>query len=482
MPVPTINRLPPNTELVEVTDDGVIILKEASPSLGEIGSTGMTSYGNIHREEYNAKLRGRTGRIQFNKMRRSDGQVQGVLRLLKTPILAARWYVTPGGPRKKDQQIADFVTQCLWKHPTSSFPQTLSEVLTLYDFGFSAFEKVWTFKTVQGKERVVLQKLSQRHALDIDEFLYDPKGGPAGLRMWDPNAQTGAHVDIPIDKLLVFTYEKEGGDMEGVSVLRPAYKHWFYKENLYKVDAIQKERHGIGIPVIKLPPGFKDVDKDYAQQMGRNLRTNESAHIVIPPMWEVCMLKLEGSMTDALKSIEHHDLQIARAVLGQFLNSDASSSVEMFMELFLKSTRFVADNIRDVINKHLIPELVDYNFTGNFEYPELRVRRLGDTVDWRTMSFALRNFAGAGMLIPDEMLEEWVRDEMDLPRRDTATERKILNLDTPQGEELMLELEDEEDPEQDVSGRAGMPRQSNAGDQRKGPGSNGRIGRDGSRS
>jgi hypothetical protein len=98
------------------------------------------------------------------------------------------------------------------------------------------------------------------------------------------------------------------------------------------------------------------------------------------------------------------------------------------MEMFLKSTRYIAEIIRDVFNKYCIPQLVDWNFEVD-AYPELRVRRIGDTQDWRTLSFALRNLTGAGIVQVDQPLEDWIRDEMDLPRLDPTTVREVA---TPQ--------------------------------------------------
>jgi hypothetical protein len=396
--------------------------------------------------------------------------------------------------------MARFVDNCLFHYQSCSFFQTLFEALEHLTYGFYAFEKVWEFRTIKGKERVVLQKLAPRHPLDVWHFEYDEHGGPLDMiQFWQ-----GERVVIPIEKLLVFTHEMEGNDMEGVSMLRPAYKHWYYKEQMYKVDAIQKERHGIGIPVIKLPPGFGPDDKAYAQEMGRNLRTNENAHVVLPPMWELAMLKLEGHIVSALESAEHHDVLMARTVLGQFINEmgGGGKSIDSFMEMFLKSTRFIADQMRDIVNKHLIPELIRYNFENvePEEMPELRVRRLGDTVDWRTISFALRNLVGAGIIQPDDRLEEWIREEMDLPVADEGTARQILDLQTPQGlDQLNAQMDAQaqqaqdqmdaqaqqaqQQPGQPVQGQpprgaAGLPRQAPASTTGKGPGSNGRTGRD----
>jgi len=492
-----ISKLPPGTEIVEVLESGVILLKDAKPSIRELGASGMTNYPNMWRGEYKPELAGQTGRRTYHKMKRSDGQVHGLIRLVKTPILAARWYVAPPliegrAIRRKDKQMALFVNNCLFHYQSCSFPQILFEGLEHLTYGFYAFEKVWEMRTIKGKERVVLQKLAARHPLDVEGFDYDAHGGPQGLMQY----VDGIQIDIPIERLLVFTHEMEAYDMEGVSMLRPAYKHWYYKEQMYKVDAIQKERHGIGIPVIKLPPSFTPDDKAYAQELGRNLRTNENAHVVLPPMWELSMLKLEGHVVNALDTAEHHDKMMARAVLGQFLNleSGGGQSIEQFMDLFLKSTRFIADSMRDVINKHLIPELVRYNFDNvePEEMPELRVRRLGDTVDWRTISFALRNLVGAGIIKPDDRLEEWIREEMDLPVEDMESARMVLDLDVPQGleaQESMQEFNkatdaaarDEEQLQKDGEppGIAGLPRQAKGGGgQGRNPGSNGRTGRD----
>jgi hypothetical protein len=207
-----------------------------------------------------------------------------------------------------------------------------------------------------------------------------------------------------------------------MSVLRSAYKHWYYKEQLYKIDAIQKERHGIGIPVIKLPVGYSQSDKTVANDLGRNLRTNERAHVVLPPNWDLSFAELKGQPVDVIKSIEHHDSLIEKNVMGSFVS--ATNATDENHDMFLKSARFIADIITETWNKYAIKQLVDYNWT-NVEYPKLRARRIGEQSDWRTVSFALRNLIGAGVIVPDDPLEDSARDLMDLPRRDPKTARLV---------------------------------------------------------
>lgn len=486
-----------NYDIVSANDGYMVVsprtIQLDEPNFGEIGSTqpptysGTSNYGSLLREEYNAKLRGQDGLLIYDKMRRSDAQVRMSLRLLKTPILAGRWYIEPASNSARDRRIAEYVWDNLTKWMSVSWPQLLTEILCFADFGFYTFETVYTMR--EGK--VAWQKFAPRHPLDWYEWDLDSHGGPKGAWFYGPrNAEDNTY--IPIEKMLIFTFDKEGGDLCGIPVLRSAYKHWYFKENLYKIDAIQKERHGIGIPIIKLPVGYTSADKQAADNLGRNMRTNEKAHITLPPLWEILMLKLEGNPMDCMVSIEHHDKQILNNVLYPFAEQGDKDS----QQIFLKGTRFIAEVIRDTFNHYAIPPLVKYNWGENADPPELRVRRIGDTIDWRTISFAMRNFIGAGILTPDDRLESWVRDEMDMPQADPATARSVA---TPQkattqpqagavgqgaGGSTPVEPSSGAPgaPQPPAPARVGAPRQATAPGSTQGrtAGSNGRVGRDGS--
>jgi hypothetical protein len=436
----------------------------------ELGTTSPSPFTSFIRQEYNRDLQGLRGLQKYDQMRRSDGTTRGTMRLVKTPVLAARWFIEPGkGPtgkiRPKDRKIADFVWNCFTKYMSISWSQFLIESLLMCDFGYYMFETVYEPRMINGKYQIVWKKLAPRHPMDVKEWHFDSHGGPVGVSMFSDNNEvfglTSNDIFIPINKLTVFTFDKEAGNIQGIPMLRSAYKHWYYKEQLYKIDAIQKERHGIGIPLIKLPPGFNDADKNLADQMGRNLRTNERSHIVLPPNWEVMMLKLEGQPVDALKSIEHHDQQIEKSILAEFLSATVGSSKDVDFDLFLKATRFIADTVAQTLNDYLIPRLVDYNFPGVQDYPRLKARRIGESADWRNLSFAIRNFVGANIIQPDDELEKNIREEMDLPPLDEATIRKTA---TPQAPGA---------PGQTEAGKPGDGKAPEAGPPRQTPAVNG---------
>lgn len=414
-----------------VSGRAAVQLKESDPRFGEIGSSSPSPYtSGFLKKEYNRDLEGIEGLKIYNKMR-SDGVIAGSLFLFKTPVYAANWFMEPASQENpEDKEISDFVWKCLTKYMSIGWTQVKTESMLACEFGYYMFEKVWEKRKIDGVNRIVLQKLAPRHPMDVKEdgWAFDAHGGPDSVTMYTEKDATIDEVTIPISKLLVITLNKEANDITGRSMLRPMYKHWYYKEQLYKIDAIQKERHGIGVPVIKLPPNFGEAEKIAANELGRNLRTNERAHVVLPPGWEVLFAKLEGQPVDSIKSIEMHDKAIRESILAAFLASDTATKEED-VALFLKASRFVADSICDAFNLYLIPELVRYNFGKDAKVPTLRVRRIGEQADWRVMSFAIRSMVGAGIIRPDDVLEARMREEMDLPFADVATTRVV---QTPQ--------------------------------------------------
>lgn len=395
--------------------------------VSELGGSSNTIYGNFILDEYNPDLRGPNGIKTYDKMRRGDAQVRGTLRLLKTPITAAEWWVEPASNEQNDVDAADFVQWNLTRamhHPWGRF---LWEALSFLDFGYYLFEKVFEYgfwapnrKGAHSKEVVYLSKLAPRHPMSIAGWEYDKHGEPTAALQQSWRLEGLHEIKIPYNKLLVLSLDEESDNPEGMSILRSAYKHWYFKDNLYKVDAIQKERHGIGIPDIALPQGYSPEDKAKAEELGQNLRTNEKAYVVRPPGWEIGFIELRGQPVDVLKSAEHHDLMIARNVLAQFMNLGSTTSGSRAlggsqMEIFMKALRYISGIIAQQFNTFVIPQLVDYNFNTVARYPQLRVRRIGENADWRSLSVAIRNLVESQVLTATPEFEQWLAGQMDFP-------------------------------------------------------------------
>jgi hypothetical protein len=453
-------------EPVSVGDDYIVVQPKRRVVLqdtttinyNELGTTGQTSYGAYLTDEYNADLRGLQGLRRFDQMRKGDGAVASSLMLAKAPTLGARWYVEPASDSTRDQNVAKVLWANLNDLMTIPWSQVLYESLLMLDFGYYFFEIVWEEKQIDGENRIAVRKLAPRHPMNVLNWNYDRNGGPVSVEMVVPDPRLTPRIVIPIEKSLVFTHKREAGSILGVSALRSSYKHWYLKDQLYKIDAIQKERHGIGIPIIKLPPNFTTKDVQLADQMGRNLRVNEKAHVVLPALWEITWAKIEGYPVNAIESIEHHNKMIRDNIIGGLISKDTSANASTDYDLYISMCRYIADTIRDTVNLYLIPRFMDYNYS-RVGRPQLKYWFVPNL---RDLSFTLRNLVGADLLRADDKLEELLRDLSNLPDRDKPSDR-TLELRKWNAAHAGPQLTPGQQPNPAKKGRgqqAGLPRQS----------------------
>lgn len=361
----------------------------------------------------------------------TDAGVDVSVRIVKTPVLGAEFFVEPYSDDPLDVLIADFVWENLAQGMSAPFINALEDILTFYEDGFSVLEKVyenrqWSPSAKGANSRVytMLKKLAPRPAGTIKSIEYDNNGGPSKITQTAilPGGNT-KDVTMDISKCMIFTFKKRGGDLMGKSILRTAYSHWYYKTHLYKIDAIQKERHGIGVPRGKMLQGANASDKEFLRTMLRNLRTNEESFIIEVPNIEVDFVELSAMPVDVIQSAEHHNAMILLNVMAQFMvlglqgSSGGSRAVAgSGTDLFMKANKYVANYICQVLNMYLVPELVVWNFPTN-NFPLLRVRNIGETRDLQMFGAALSNLFSQQALTPDLPTENWVRDVFDMPHK-----------------------------------------------------------------
>lgn len=255
-------------------------------SLNAFGGAGTYLVNGFLEDEFNSKLKGSEGVRKYDEMRRTDAQINAVLSAMELPIRSTRWYIEPsqnadGETGDAEWQVADFVEKALFQDMEQTWDDTLREILTMLPFGFSILEKVYK---VNG-DKITIKKLGYRKQSSIQKW--ETQDGAAGVTQYlitpliDDDAQAQV-VSIPADKLLIFSYRREGDNYAGISVLRSAYKHWYIKDKLYKFDAVRHERQSVGIPVITLPEGATQEDKDEALRIVSNIRSTEQTGVVLP--------------------------------------------------------------------------------------------------------------------------------------------------------------------------------------------------------
>ncbi|MDQ7789649.1 MAG: hypothetical protein RDU41_06300 [Clostridia bacterium] len=384
----------------------------------EIGAISRSIFHRLADTEYLSTLRWPSCIPVYDKMRRSDGQVQALLHVLELPIRSTRWYVGPYSNSAKDKEIAEFVEENLFAGPpngmTIHWDDFLRLALLMFPFGHSIFEKVYE---VDAHGFAKWRKFAERPPETIRDFVYDETGGPLAVEQYGLGT---AYVSIPIDDLLVFTHRREGGRLQGIPVLRAVYKHWFIKDFLYKILNIGIERNLVGTPVITLPETPGDDDKDEAEKIVTNLRSGEESGAVLPFGFELGLFEGKRAMKDeVLPYIQYQDLMIVRSGLAHFLQLGSGTTGSYALsedqsDLFLMSLNASADYVMNTINSYAIPQLVDYNWDAE-GYPTLAHEPVGGRGKQAIIN-GVRSLVGGKVILPDRELEEFMRELLGLPK------------------------------------------------------------------
>lgn len=406
----------------------------------ELGASGTSKYGGVFDVEYNSDLKFPKSIDIYDQMRKGDATVKAALLSVKLPIRAANYFFEPASEDKKDLDILEKCEEQFFRK--TKIINIVEDMCTALDFGFSIFEKVYEIKDGM----VFFKKIAPRVQDSI--ISWETNSGEDGICQQAMKEGTWQLIDIPMSKLFIFSFEKEGDNLEGVSILRAAYKHWYYKENAYKIEAIAAERNGVGVPVVRVNKTLTSEEEDEILLILRNLRANEDACIIEKGGDDVQFrFESPNGQFDFEKFILHHDRQIVKSVLAQFLElgvtKGAMSLSDSHSNLFYQSLDSIADKIVEALQT-LVDEFVLLNYGTGVEAPTLKHSDIGER-SFNDFSLALERLSKAGLITPDESTEEYIRKLLDLPEREEMEEDEE---EIPVEEKIVQKKEEIEVPEE----------------------------------
>ncbi len=413
--------------------------------MAEIGyqaDPGVVSWGTLvaWTHETNPDLQWPLSIDVFDRMRREDPQVKSVLRAVTLPILRTEWVLDGTGCRDEvtAHVAADMGLQVKGKPAKAplrtkgrfSFREFLRLALLELVYGHSVFEQVYDQSSEPG--RAHLAKLAWRPPRTISDFEVAKDGGLVAVKQ--RGTAGGREVRIPVDRLVVFVNEREGANWVGESLLRAAYKMAILKDRVLRIQALTAERNGLGLPVFIAPDFPEGMDDDVAlawmdEQIEKGLelvkaaRAGDDAGASIAHGAQLQFVGVQGKLPDTDAPIRYYDEQIARAVLAHFLNLGTETGSwalgSTFANFFTDSLNAVAQHIADVINQHVIEDLVDANWGSNEPAPRLVPAAIGE--QQQITAEAIRALIECGAVQVDEPLRAYVRDKFGLPVEDPST-------------------------------------------------------------
>lgn len=411
----------------------------------EIGRVGQRRYGGIFYEEFLSELRGRKGAEVFTEMSNNDETIGAILFAIEMLVRQASWNVEPGGSTAKDREAAEFVKSCM-DDMQQTWIDTISEILSFLTYGWSFHEVVYKRRMGRTKDNrtsskyddglIGWMKLPIRSQETLYQWEYDDQDNLIGMTQMPP--PDFGLITIPMNKAMLFRTRSRKDNPEGRSILRTAYRSWYFKRRIQEIEGIGIERDLAGLPVITTPEGMDIWDKDDEdmnairtglEAMVKNIRRDSTEGLVLPFGYTFELTSTGGSRQfDTNSIIARYDTKISQTVLADFiqlghesvgsfaLSSDKTNLFSMAICAFL-------DIICQTFNSQGIPALIDINgdhFAGVTDYPRLTHGDIED-VDLATVATFIKDMTSIGVIIPDESLEDYVRQLGKLPKRTTDT-------------------------------------------------------------
>lgn len=429
----------------------------------EAGRIGQKRYAGRFSEEFLKELQGQKGIEAYREMSENDDVIGAILFAIEMLIRQASFTIQPMGETPKDVEAAEFVESCMYDMQ-ETWTDTISEILSFLTFGWSFHEIVYKRRMGHTKNPsteskyddglIGWRKLPIRAQETLYEWVYDEEDNLLGMKQ-QPPPYYGIYT-IPIEKAMLFRTKSRKNSPEGRSVLRNAYRSWYFKRRIQEYEGIGIERDLAGLPMFTAPENVNIWDNDDEdmqklragmETLVKGIRQDEIAGIVKPFGFEFELVNSAGSKQfDTNAIIGRYDRAMAMTVLADFIflgheqtGSFALSSDKT--ELFSLAIGAYLDIICETFNKQAIPKLIDLNgahFAGITDYPEMIHGDVED-VDIQKAGEFIKNMTGIGLLIPDDGLEDYVREIGHLPERTMDTreiERERLDLrNEPEGKD-----------------------------------------------
>lgn len=425
------------------------------PNYSSKGRSGTLISGFVIENDYLPELLGISGQALYSRMELSDSQVRKLMHAVNNPIKSATWDIEPATEDEKDLKIAALIKNILFEDLPDGFTGKLDEILTFPWRGHSVFEVIH-----QNKDKkpfgpyTGLHNIAWRNQDTLTEWKFSREGVLESVRQ-----QVGGDVEVdaemPASTLLIFYNEKKGNDV-GFPFLRMIYGNYKRKLLYKQLQAIGIERAALPVPHLKLPNDVKYDSaeaKDAESQLQRFTQA-ETSYFITPYGYELNLNAATAfNPANVQTAIKAENEEIVGSLIGMFLemgiggNSGNQAGTSVSAEFFRDGIEYIANKIKDKINRELIPQLVALNFGDTVEVlPQLTHSGISDEVGKELMEI-VTGYTNAGVITKDEALEDFVRKAHNLPKK---MEGSLMDNGQAQGEDNGNIADESDEPASDI--------------------------------
>ena len=420
----------------------------------EIGASGLKRFsGYVSGDDAYLPNLGFWQSVQvFSDMVNNEPVVGAAMFAIDNLIRQVDWTVEPFSSSAADTDAAEFLDQNM-HDMSNSFTDFISEALTMLPFGWAWHEVVYKRRNGMvdddaaiaagdnskfNDSKVGWRKIALRSQETLLRWEFDDNGGIQG--MWQLSPPDYKLVLIPISRSLLFRTTARKNDPQGRSILRSAYRPYFFKRRIEEIEGVGIERDLAGLPLLMVDPTIMDPEnatiaqkKTYNEMklLIQSVRRDTAEGIILPsifdeggrPLYEFKLLSAGGNRQfDINAVIQRKAEEIAMSMLTDFimLGQTGVGSYALSQDkttLFSDAIGTYCDVFTQTLNNYAVPRLFKLNGMSLLRLPKIRH---GDikAPDLMTLGTFIVAAAQGGLLIPDDKLLDWIRVQMTAPERD----------------------------------------------------------------
>ena len=445
-------RLPKKTPQANGGSFGTPPVFNHSQYLADIGSTGLRAFAGYVREDFVPNLTGRQGATIYREMLDSSPIIGAVMFAIQGIMRKVEWRVQPIDDSAAAKEAAEFADSLRFDC-SHSWEDFISEALSMLGYGYSLHEIVYKrrngpkpfgSKIASSKYDDGLigwRKLPTRSQDTLLKWFFDENGEVLGFTQ---QPWIGPLCDIPMEKCLLFRPAQHKLNPEGRSILRNAYRPYYFVKRLEEGEAIMIERMA-GNVIVRVPTALMDqaaAGNTQAQatlaaykKMATNARTDEQMGMLLPSDtyqgqtgptavrmfdYEYVTPQSGAKALEPNTPIVRHKLDILSSVLCDFIqmghtNRGAQNLADTKVDLFMTSVEGWLNSISAVLNQQGLTRIWDLNGLDPKLKPEI-IPDMAQQVDLDMLgSFILALSQSGAQLFPDADLEEYIRDVAGFP-------------------------------------------------------------------
>lgn len=409
----------------------------------ELGRTGLVESGGQIQEEFLTQLSGTNAVRVYKEMRDNDPVIGAVMMAILNLVRQSKFTIQPYSDKPRHQRDAEFVEECL-EDMDRPFDELISDIMSMIVFGWSFFEIVYKVRNgnvldqINGSryndKRVGWRKFGIRSQDSLDSWDFDNNGNLTAL-IQRP-APDFIPRRIPIDRGILFRTSVWKDNPEGRSILRNAYRQWYFKKRMEEVEGIGVERDLNGLPVAYVPPKVLSSSassdelqmKAAVERMVANIRNDSQAGIVLPAMYDEMgnqLVKLELLTTLGRRSFDTNAIitrmnrAIATSMLADFVvigqeNVGSFALASSKTKVFSIAIGSYMDVICDQFNRVAIPQLLKMNGIVRPDMPRM-IHGDVETVDLEELARYINALSGVGLDLTGETVREHLASQAGLP-------------------------------------------------------------------